>query len=124
MQIWVPFIGIQVMKEGAYRGAFLYSPVAWSSGAMDLRTSTPLLTDLRYSLNQPGNFAAFSAEYYALFKPPVTFSLWVNGSLVSIRGNSNLQFTTAGPDIVRTRDVTIINTQYLIGGGVTLGLVF
>ncbi|MGO9116321.1 MAG: hypothetical protein ACLQPD_01790 [Desulfomonilaceae bacterium] len=124
MQVYVPFLGIQVMQEGVYRGALLYSPVAWSSGALDLRTSTPILSDLRYSLNQPGNFAAFTAEYYLLFKPPVTWSLWFTGSLVSIKGNSNLQFTTAAPDIVRTRDVTITNTQYLVGGGVTLGLVF
>jgi hypothetical protein len=124
MQVWAPFIGIQVMQEGHYRGALLYSHLAGSSGAMQLGTTAPLLANLRYSLNQPGNFAAFTAEYYLLSKPPVTFSAWVNGSLVSIRGTSHLQFTTAAPAVVRTKDVTITNTQYLIGGGVTLGLVF
>jgi len=124
MQVYVPFLGIQVMQEGWYRAAFLYSPLAWSSGALSLGTTAPLSSNLRYSLNQPGNFGAFNAEYFLLFKPPVTFSIWVNGSLVSIRGNSNLQFTTAAPDIIRTKDVTITNTQYLVGGGVTLGLVF
>ncbi len=124
MQVWVPFLGIQVMQEGHYRAAFLYSPLAWSSGALSLGTTAPLLSNLRYSLNQPGNFAAFSAEYFLLFKPPVMFSAWVNGSLVSIRGNSNLQFTTAGPDFVTSRDVVVTNTQYLVGGGVTLGIAF
>lgn len=124
MQVWVPFVGIEVMKEGAYRGSLLYSPVAWSSGALSLGTTAPLLSNLRYSLNQPGNFAAFTVEYYALFKPPVTFSLWLNGSLVSIRGNSDLQFTVAAPAVANARNVTVTTTQYLIGGGVTLGVVF
>ncbi len=124
MQVWVPFLGIQVMQEGRYRGAFLYSPLAWSSGSLQLGTTAPLLSNLSYSLNQPGNFAAFNAEYYLLFKPRVTFSLWVNGSLVSIRGTSDLEFTTAAPAVVRSKNVTITNTQYLVGGGVTLGLVF
>ncbi len=124
MQVWVPFLGIQVMQEGQYRGAFLYSPLAWSSGSLQLGTTAPLLSNLSYSLNQPGNFAAFSAEYYLLFKPPVTFSFWVNGSLVSIRGTSDLEFTAAAPTVVRSKGVTITNTQYLIGGGVTLGVVF
>jgi hypothetical protein len=124
MQVWVPFLGIQVMREGQYRGTFLYSPLAWSSGSLSLGTTAPLLSNLSYSLNQPGNFAAFSAEYYLLFKPPVMFSAWVNGSLVSIRGNSDLQFTVAAPAVVRTSNVTVTNTQYLIGGGLTLGVVF
>ena len=51
-------------------------------------------------------------------------SVWTDGSLVSARGTPSLQFTTAAPALVRTRDVTITNTQYLAGGGGALGLVF
>ena len=123
MQVWVPFLGIQVMEEGKYRGALLYSPLAWSSGSLQLGTTAPQLSNLSYTLNQPGNFVAFSAEYYLVFKPPVMFSAWVNGSMASIRGNSDLEFNTAGA-FARSRGVTITNTQYLIGGGVTLGLAF
>jgi len=124
MQIWVPFLGIQVMEEGKYRGALLFSPLAWSSGRLQLETTAPQLSNLSYTLNQPGNFVAFTAEYYLLFKPPVTFSAWVNGSLASIRGTSDLEFTTAAPATSSSKGVTITNTQYLIGGGITLGLVF
>ena len=33
-------------------------------------------------------------------------------------------FFPAAPAVARSRGVTIINTQCLVGGGVTLGLVF
>ena len=51
-------------------------------------------------------------------------SMWFNGSMVNIRGTSDLEFTTAGPAVFRTRDVFITNTEYLLGGGVTFGLAF
>ena len=124
IKIGVPFIGIQFMQPGYYRAALLYSPLAWSQGAMDFRSSQATLVDLSYSLNQPGNFWAGSLEYYFPFPPPVMLSMWFNGSLVNIRGSSTLEFTTAGPASFRTADVTITNTQYLLGGGVTLGLIF
>jgi hypothetical protein len=122
MNIGVPFIGVQILQQGFYRAALMYSPLARSSGALSLQTTTPDLTDLRYSLNQPGTFLAVNAEYYIVFKPPVTFSCWLNGMYVNIRGNSDLEFTTPGPSVAR--DVTITNTQYGLAGGVTFGLVF
>ncbi len=124
LKIGVPFLGIQYMQEGYYRAALLYSPVAWSQGALDFRSSQQTLADLSYSLNQPGNFVAVTAEYYIKFAPTVSLSMWFNGSLVNIRGSSDLEFTTAGPATFRTRDVTITNTQYLLGGGITFGLIF
>jgi hypothetical protein len=102
----------------------MYSPVAWSQGELDFRSSQQTLADLNYSLSQPGQFWAVSLEYYFPFPPPVMLSMWFNGSLVNIRGNSDLEFTTAGPAVFRTRDVFITNTQYLLGGGVTFGLAF
>ncbi len=120
----VPYLGVQIMQQGSYRGAILYSPVAWSNGAMAFRSSQQTLVDLRYSLNQPGKFLAFSGEYYLPFKPPVMSSIWFIASLCDIKGSSDLEFTTAGPAVFRTKDVTITNTQYAIGGGVTFGLIF
>ena len=120
----VPFIGIQILQQGSYRGAILYSPIAWSSGAMDFRSSQQTLVDLNYSLNQPGKFLAFSGEYYFLFKPPVVCSMWFNASLVNIKGTSELEFTSAGPAASRSNDVVITNTQYSIGGGFTFALAF
>jgi hypothetical protein len=122
MNIGTPFVGIQILSKGFYRAALLYSPLARSWGALSLQTFTPDLADLRYSLNQPGTFLAFNAEYYALFKPPVTFSCWFNGTYVNIRGNSDLEFAALG--LTAARDVTITNTQYGLAGGVTFGLVF
>ncbi len=124
LKVGVPFLGIQYMQQGYYRAALLYSPFAWSQGALDFRSSQLTLADLNYSLNQPGQFLAVSAEYYLKFAPPVILSMWFNGSLVNIRGSSDLEFTTAGPATFRTKDVLITNTQYLLGGGITFGLVF
>jgi len=120
----VPFIGIQVMQPGYYRAALLYSPLAWSSGSLDFRSSQGTLADLRYSLNQPGNFLSVVAEYFFPMKSPATFSAWFNGTLVNLKGRSDLEFTTAGPAVFRTSDVLMTNTQNVIGGGVTLGIVF
>jgi hypothetical protein len=120
----VPFIGIQVMQLGYYRAALLYSPLAWSQGALDFRSSQGTLVDLSYSLNQPGQFLAVIAEYFFPMKPPATLSAWFNGTLVNIKGSSDLEFTTAGPAVFRTKDVLVTNTQTSIGGGITLGLVF
>jgi hypothetical protein len=124
MKIGVPFIGVQVMQQGYYRAALLYSPLAWSQGELDFRSSQATLADLNYSLSQPGSFWAVSAEYYLKVPPPVILSMWFNGSMVNIKGSSDLEFTTAGPAVFRTRDVTITNTQYLLGGGFTFGLIF
>ena len=44
-------------------------------------------------------------------KPPATLSAWFNGSLINIRGSSDLEFTTAGPAVFRTKDVLLTNTQ-------------
>jgi hypothetical protein len=122
MKIGVPFIGVQVLQQGYYRAALMYSPLARSSGSLSLQSSSPILADLRYSLNQPGTFLAANGEYYFVSKPPLMLSCWVTGMYVNIRGKSDLDFSTAGPRI--TRDVTVTNTQYGLGGGVTFGLVF
>ncbi len=124
LKIGVPFLGIQYMQQGYYRAALLYSPLAWSQGTLAFTSSQQTLADLNYSLSQPGQFWAVSLEYYFPFKPPVMLSMWFNGSLVNIRGTSDLEFTTAGPSVFRTKDVLITNTQYLMGGGITFGLAF
>ena len=122
MNMGVPFVGLQVLQKGMYRGAFMYSPLATSSGTLSLNTTSPEQADLSYSLNQPGNFFAVNAEYYFVFQPPVILSCWFLGSYANIRGSSNLQFTA--PVISTSSDVTITNTQYGLAGGVTFGLAF
>ena len=122
LDIGVPFIGLQILEKGYYRAAFLYSPLATSSGTLSLNTISPEMADLSYSLNQPGNFFAFNAEYYFLFKPPVILSCWFQGSYANITGSSDLQFTA--PIVTGVRDVTITNTQYGVAVGATFALVF
>ncbi|MGA8833236.1 MAG: hypothetical protein ACLQT6_15810 [Desulfomonilaceae bacterium] len=122
MNIGVPFIGLQVLAKGSYRGAFMYSPWATSSGTLSLNTTSPEQADLSYSLNQPGNFFAVNAEYYFVFQPPVILSCWFLGTYVKIQGSSDLQFTA--PVIAAYRDVNISNTQYGLAGGATFALVF
>jgi hypothetical protein len=122
LDIGIPFIGVQVLQEGHFRGAFTYSPLATSSGALSLQSSSPQLADLRYTLKQPGYFLGITTEYFFVSKPPVSFSGWFTGSYVNIRGTSDLEFTTAGPSV--TREVDMTNTQYTLGAGLTLGLVF
>ncbi len=122
MDIGVPFVGLQILEKGFYRGAIMYSPLATSSGNLSLNTLAPEMSNLSYTLNQPGNFFAFNAEYFFLFKPPVTLSCWFLGTYVNIRGNSDLQFTAPGIDTVK--DVTITNTQYGLAGGATFAVIF
>jgi hypothetical protein len=122
LDIGVPFIGVQVLREGNYRAALLYSPLARSSGALSLKTTAPRLRELRYSLDQPGSFLAVNGEYYFVFKPPVILSCWLIGSYLNIRGTSDLEFTGAAVPVAR--DVTITNTQYGISGGFTCALAF
>ncbi len=122
MNIGVPFMGIQVLEKGVYRGAFMYSPWATSSGTLSLNTTSPEQADLSYSLNQPGNFFALNAEYDFVFQPPVILSCWFLGTYVNIQGSSDLQFTA--PVIAAYRDVNISNTQYGLAGGATFALAF
>ncbi|MCL5126607.1 MAG: hypothetical protein M1511_19365 [Deltaproteobacteria bacterium] len=122
MNIGVPFIGLQVLEKGFYRGAFMYSPWATSSGTLSLNTTSPEQSDLSYSLKQPGNFFAVNAEYYFPFQPPVILSCWFLGTYVNIRGNSDLQFTVPVASV--SRDVTITNTQYGLAGGAIFSLVY
>ena len=122
MDIGVPFVGLQILEKGFYRGALMYSPLATSSGTLSLSTISPEMSDIRYTLNQPGNFFAVNAEYFFLFKPPAMLSCWFLGTYVNIRGNSDLQFTAPGIDAVK--DVTITNAQYGLAGGATFAVIF
>lgn len=122
MDVGVPFVGLQILEKGFYRGALMYSPLATSSGTLSLNTISPQMSDISYTLNQPGNFFAVNAEYFFMFKPPVILSCWFLGTYLNIRGNSDLQFTAPGFNSMK--DVTITNTQYGLAGGATFALIF
>ena len=59
---WAPFIGLQYMEAGLFRAAVIYSPFMTSSGALDSRTITPIMSDLSYNLNQPGYLVSVTGD--------------------------------------------------------------
>ncbi|MCX5871826.1 MAG: hypothetical protein NTY51_01115 [Deltaproteobacteria bacterium] len=120
---WAPYIGFQFLQIGYYRAAFVYSPLLTSSGAISSRTTTPIMSDLSYNLNQPGYMASFTGEYFLPLQPPTTFSIWFNGAISSLKGSSDVIFTAG--NIHRSGVVSDLTlNQYSLGGGVTLGLIF
>jgi hypothetical protein len=124
LNVGAPFFGIQVSQQGSFMASVIYSPFAWSQGNMDFRSYQTVVSDLHYTMNQPGTFLAATGQYYFPVPLPALCSMWFNGSLVNLKGDSDLEFTTAGPSTFRAKNVTISNTQYVIGGGLTLGVVF
>jgi len=120
---WVPFVGLQFMEPDYYRIALIYSPLVTSSGALANRTSQPVVTNMTYNLNQPGNLVSFTFEYYFRIPPPSTLSIWVNGAAQSIKGSSDMEFEAPGIFISRNVSTLTLN-QYSLGGGITFGLVF
>lgn len=121
---WAPFLGIQVMQEGLYRGALICSPFLTSWGAQHNRTTLPVPTDLSWNLNQPGYLLSFTGEYF--FPSPVpktTVSTWFTASMLSIKGSSELQFESPIFSQKRTVD-TLILSQYTLGGGLSFGVIF
>lgn len=120
---WAPYIGFQFLQPGNYRALVIYSPLLTSSGAINSRTTTPVLSNLSYNLNQPGYLVSVTGEYFFPIQPPASFSLWFTGATSIIRGSSDIEFTT--PTISRSGNHSTLSiNQYTLSGGVTLGLVF
>ncbi len=111
------------MQTGYYRATVIYSPFLTSSGAINSRTTTPVVSDLSYDLNQPGYLISATGEYFLQLPPPASFSFWFTGALSSISGSSDASLVS-GP-ITRSGVVSTLSlNQYSLGGGVTLGLIF
>lgn len=120
---WAPYIGFQILQPGSYRAALVYSPLLTSSGAINSRTTTPVLSNLYYNLNQPGYLVSVTGEYFLPLPPPASFSLWFTGATSVIKGSSDIEFTT--PTNTRSGNVSTLSiNQYTLSGGVTLGLEF
>jgi len=112
------------MQQGYYRAALMYSPVAWSQGELDFRSSQQTLADLNYSLSQPGQFWAVSLEYYFPFPPPVMLSMWFNGSLVNIEESLDLEFYDPRAGRLPTRMCSARPRNTLLEAGSRSDLVF
>lgn len=121
---WAPFLGIQVMQEGYYRGALICSPYLTSWGAQHSRTTLPVPTDLSWNLNQPGYLLSFTGEYFFPSPAPkTTGSIWFTASMLSMKGSSELQFESPIFSQKRTVETLSLN-QYTLGGGLSFGVIF
>ncbi len=120
---WAPYIGFQYMQTGYYRAAFIYSPLLTSSGAISCRTTTPVVSDLSYNLNQPGYLLSITGEYFLPLPPPATVSFWFTGAISSIKGSTDISFSSG--NISRNGVASDLSLNgYSLGGGMTLGLIF
>ncbi len=120
---WAPYIGLQYMQTGYYRAAFVYSPLLTSSGAINCRTTTPVISDLSYNLNQPGYLLSITGEYFLPLPPPATVSFWFTGSISSIKGSTDISFISG--NISRNGVASDLSlNEYSLVGGMTLGMIF
>ena len=120
---WAPFIGFQFLQEGNYRAALIYSPLLTSSGAINIRTTSPTMSDLSYNLNQPGYLLSAVGEYFLPLPPPTTFSAWFNGSISSIKGSTDVSFVAGAVSRSGVASNLSLN-QYSLSGGISAGLIF
>ncbi len=126
-KMWFPFIGVQIMQP-TYMGMLMYSPWAVANVNMALRNSQNLLQDLRYSWNQPGQYLSGLFQYNVT-PPPVVFSFWINGSWRHVDGAGNLELAIVNQNPpptsgLRERESHASMGMYMIGAGVTLGVMF
>jgi hypothetical protein len=121
---FAPFIGIALPSGGAML-TVTYSPWAYSNTALALTNSQDNLSELRYTWNKPGDLLNAIFQYNTPVSSSTSFGLWGNCSWMRIRGEAELEFqNTPVPLVSRTRDVTATVTQYVVGGGITLGINF
>lgn len=120
---FAPFVGFTIPASG---GTFtlLYSPLAYSDTQVALRSSRRTSTELRYTWNKPGNLLMALLQYNTPLTSSISTGLWVNGLWLSVHSNAEFEFQNNPPPIYRNKPVTVTMTQYMLGGGVTLGITF
>ncbi|MEJ2718919.1 MAG: hypothetical protein P8182_17615 [Deltaproteobacteria bacterium] len=119
-----PFIGLAFPAGGASL-TITYSPLAYSTTALSLTSSQNNLAQLRYTWKQPGQLLNAMFQYAMSFSSSISVGVWANGSWMRMRNDAELEFeSTPTPLLSRTRDVTATVTQFIVGGGVTLGMSF
>jgi hypothetical protein len=121
---FAPFIGLAI-PAGGLTATVTYSPFAYSNTALSLKSTQTALTQLRYTWQKPGDMVNVLLQYNTPVSSTVSFGLWCNYSWMRMCQDAELEFENAPfPAISRTRDVTATMTQYVAGGGVTLGINF
>jgi hypothetical protein len=122
-KLFAPFVGFAIPASGA-TFTLLYSPFAQTSSDVALRSSRNSLGQVRYTWNKPGDLLMALLQYNTPLTSSVSTGLWANASWFSLRGNAELSFVNTSPAISRSKEVTVTMTQYVVGGGVTLGVAF
>lgn len=120
---FAPFVGISIPASGGVL-TLQYSPLAYSNTSFDLRSSQATSNDLRYTWKKPGNLFIAVFQYNQSINATTSFGLWCNYSWFNMRGTAELSFENTIPPISRNKDVTATVTQYMVGGGATLGIAF
>lgn len=120
---WAPFVGLQYLAPGSYRASVIYSPLVTSWGNLKSYTTSPRITTLTYTLNQPGYLFGVTGEYFIPVAKTTTLSVWLTGAASVISGDSEAHLESASISLNRTARVLNIS-QYSLGGGFTLGLTF
>jgi hypothetical protein len=115
------YFGLQMVQPN-YNASIIYSPFAYGSGNIGIRSNQRAPVDLLWTLRQPGQFLAFAAEYNLPLPPPMVVSLAFDAAWANLKGVSDLEFST--PTVSRDRDVTAGVYKYVIGGGVKVAIIF
>ena len=120
---FAPFVGMALPASGAML-TVLYSPLAYSNTQLSVRNSQNTFTELRYSWNKPGNLFIAMLQYNVSLSSSFSLGLWCNYSWMQMRQAAELEFENTNPPISASKEVTATMTQFVSGGGLTLGVNF
>ena len=120
---WCPCIGISIPTGGAV-ATVIYSPLAYSKATLAVRNFLNGVSETEYKWNKPGDFILASFQYNTPLTSAVSFGIWANYSWMSIRGDGEVAFRSSAFPAPIGRAVTVSMSQYVCGGGLTLGYNF
>jgi hypothetical protein len=121
LKTWIPYFVLQ-MVQPHYNASILYSPFAYGSGDIAIRSNQTRPVELLWTLRQPGQFLAFAWEYNLPLPPPMVVSLSLDAAWAKLEGASDLEFSTR--TLSRDRDVTAGVYKYVLGGGLKVAVIF
>lgn len=121
---FAPYVGIAIPATPGAVATVIYSPQAWSHTTMALRTAHQDLAQLQYKWNKPGDFLSATLQYDTPVERSVSFALWANYTWMRMIGAADLEFKNPTSGVFSQGTVTARVTQYVIQGGIKLGVSF
>jgi hypothetical protein len=116
-----PYIGVAIPAYNAL-ATILYSPLSYCNATLALRNRTN--SELQYTWNKPGNFLSASLQYNTTLVDVISFGLWCNYIWTSLTSDASLEFVNTTVPVSRQKDVTVVMTENLIQGGLSLSANF